>query len=193
MQAGTLDKVLGMQDTTRHYLLEQLQNNQTRILALIEPLTPQQWNFKPAPDRWSISEVMEHVVTVENRVLGIIQQKTEGAAEPNKKSATEDAMLFAAVPDRETRRQAPEIAIPTGQLQGRQAQAEFEKCRQRTCDFIAANTNDLRQYFHVHGAFGELDCYQWVMLLALHGERHARQIEEVKTISGYPQSAAASA
>jgi hypothetical protein len=182
-----------MQDNARQPILEQLRNNRERIAALVEPLSPEQWNFKPAPDRWSIHEVLEHVVVVENRVLGIIQQKTEGQAESYKRSAVEDEMLLAAVPNRETRRQAPEIAHPTGQWPGRQVAEEFEKCRTRTCDFAAWNQKDLRQYFHTHGAFGELDCHQLMMLLSLHGERHARQIEEVQATPGYPQSAAATA
>jgi hypothetical protein len=31
-------------------------------------LDDSQWDFKPAPDRWSIAEILEHVVIVESRV-----------------------------------------------------------------------------------------------------------------------------
>jgi len=33
---------------------------------------------------------------------------------------------------------------------------------------------------------GDLEAYQWRLLLASHTERHVQQIEAVKTASGYP-------
>jgi hypothetical protein len=182
-----------MDDSARQYLVDELQKNRERTLALIEPLTTEQWNFKPEADRWSINQVVEHVVTVETRVMGFVQQKAEGTPETGKRSQVEDAMLIAVVPDRSTRRQAPEMANPSGKWPDREVLAQFENIRAQTCEFTALNTKNLREFFQPHGAFGELDCYQWMMLLALHGERHARQIEEVQASPGYPKTAAATA
>jgi hypothetical protein len=64
--------------------------------------------------------------------------------------------------------------------------AEFGKTRQRTIDFVAATDADLRCHFHPHMALGELDCYQWLLVLSLHGSRHALQIEGVKASPAFP-------
>jgi hypothetical protein len=64
---------------------------------------------------------------------------------------------------------------------------EFEKARERTVRFTAETDADLRKYFAPHQAFGDLDCYQWLIVMSLHGERHARQIEEIKADPAFPR------
>src|ERR1700749_1761808 len=104
-----------MQPHERQFLLDELQKNRSRVMVLLEPLTMEQWHFKPADDRWSISEVMEHVTIVENRVSGMVQQKSEGTPEEGKRSPADDNVLIAAIPDRSQRRNAPDTAQPSGQ------------------------------------------------------------------------------
>src|ERR1700683_2131686 len=92
-----------------------------------------------------------------------------------------DAVVAKAIPDRTIRREAPEPVRPTGQWpDANELIAEFRKTRQRTTDFAAATHGDLRNYVIPHMALGELDCYQWLLVLSLHGSRHAQQIEEIK-------------
>ena len=54
----------------------------------------------------------------------------------------------------------------------------------------AATHGDLRNYVIPHMALGELDCYQWLLVLSLHGSRHAQQIEEIKAAAGFPRATA---
>jgi uncharacterized damage-inducible protein DinB len=183
-----------MEDRERQQVLDRLQSTRERILGLVEGLDPEQWAFKPGADRWSIHQVLDHVVAVENRVVGLIQQKLQGTPEPDKQSQASDDLLIAGVPDRTVRRQAPEAVQPAGQwAAGQEVVAEFAKVRARTLDFANTCTHNLRHYFQSHGAFGELDCYQWLMLIGLHAERHASQIEEVKATAGYPSAASVTA
>jgi uncharacterized damage-inducible protein DinB len=175
-----------MNERERQRVLEQLESSRTRIIGMLESLTPEQWAFQPESGRWSANEVLEHVVVVENRVLGFISEKTKGEPDPVKQSQAQDEMLAAALPDRTNKRQAPAVAHPSGQWPGAQALSEFENTRQRTIDFVSKCPQNLRHYFQPHGAFGELDCYQWVVLLALHADRHGMQIEEVKAAPGFP-------
>ena len=77
---------------------------------------------------------------------------------------------------------------PTGQWSdAEELLAEFRNTRRRTTDFAATTRSDLRAYIHPHMALGELDCYQWLLVLSLHGSRHAQQIEEIKTAAGFPR------
>jgi hypothetical protein len=52
--------------------------------------------------------------------------------------------------------------------------------------FAAETDSDLRNHFFPHMAFGDLDCYQWLVVLAQHSLRHALQIEEIKAHPAYP-------
>jgi hypothetical protein len=186
-----------MEDHERQLVLDQLAASQARLLELAEGLTAEQWTFRPAEGRWSIGECVEHVMRVEDRVLGIIGKKlTEGAPEPEKRDQAhaKDAVVARGVPDRTIRREAPEPVRPTGQWPDPdELLAEFRQTRRRTTEFAASTQSDLRSYFHPHGAFGELDCYQWLLVLSLHGSRHAQQIEEIKAASGFPRPTASPA
>ena len=39
-----------------------LQQTQTGVIGATKGLSQAQWNFKPAADRWSIAEIVEHMV-----------------------------------------------------------------------------------------------------------------------------------
>jgi uncharacterized damage-inducible protein DinB len=186
-----------METHERQLVLDQLAASQAQLLELVDGLTEDQWTFRPAEGRWSIGECLEHVVRVENRVLGVIEKKlAEGKPEPEKQDPAHarDAVVAQGVPDRTIRREAPEPVRPTGQWpDADELLAEFRKTRQRTAEFAATTQSDLRSYFHPHGGFGELDCYQWLLVLSLHGSRHAEQIGEIKATSGFPRPAASPA
>jgi hypothetical protein len=74
-QADTLTSV----DRTR--MVRELEESNQHFLAAINGLSEAQWRFKPAPTRWSIAEVAEHLALVDQGIGGAIrtqQQSTFG-------------------------------------------------------------------------------------------------------------------
>jgi hypothetical protein len=182
----------------RQLVVDQLTASQARLLELVNGLTPEQWTFRPAEGRWSTAECLEHVMRVEKRILGIIEKKLGSQANDDAPAhdrvRVDDALVARAVPDRTNRREAPEPVRPTGQWPDpNELLAEFRQTRLRTTEFAAATQGDLRRYFLPHMALGELDCYQWLLVLSLHGSRHAQQIEEIKASTGFPAATASPA
>jgi hypothetical protein len=49
----------------RDQALRMLAKSRQGFLKATEGLSPAQWTFKPAPDRWSIQECAEHIVILE--------------------------------------------------------------------------------------------------------------------------------
>src|SRR5580704_6824961 len=85
------------------------------VTAAIKQLSEAQWTFKPAPDRWSIAEVVEHVVIVQELVLGPIAERLANAPlVENHDSTTVDAIVLNQFPDRTRRFPAPERVRPSG-------------------------------------------------------------------------------
>jgi DinB superfamily len=84
---------------------------------------------------------------------------------------------------------APERIVPTGRIAHDQLLAEFAAARKRTSEFLATTNAPLRQYAFPHPRFGQVDCYQWILLVAGHGDRHRQQIEEVIAHAGFPRAA----
>jgi uncharacterized damage-inducible protein DinB len=175
----------------RETLLKNLADSRERLLGTVSGLSFEQLHYRPAPERWTVAECVEHITTVEGRVLGLIQKTLSDSPTPAKRSAMEDRTLVKDVAGRITRFQAPEFLAPRGQWPDEQLLKEFEAARQRTQEFAGSTESDLRKHFYAHPVFGDLDLYQWFLLISAHCERHRAQSEEVMASAGFPRSSAA--
>jgi uncharacterized damage-inducible protein DinB len=182
-----------MRPEEREVLLKNLSESRERLLRMAEGLSSEQWHYRPAADRWSVADCVEHITTVEGRIIGLIQQTLEGGPDSSKSNAMKDEALVADVAGRVTRFQAPEMLTPTGRWPCEELLKEFDGARQRTREFSSSTAADLRQHFFRHPVFGELDLYQWLLVLAAHCDRHRAQSEEVMSSAGFPRAAQASA
>ncbi|HKV04287.1 MAG TPA: DinB family protein [Candidatus Acidoferrales bacterium] len=178
-----------MNPAERESLLKNLAESRDRLVSTVRSLSPEQRHYRPAPDRWSFADIVEHLTSVESLILGMVQKSLEAPADSSKQCAMDDRALLTDVAGRITRFKAPEMLAPTGKFEDEELLPAFESARQRTCDFAQATGGDLRRHFAPHPVFGELDCYQWLMLLAAHCDRHRVQGEEVKAGAGFPRAA----
>jgi hypothetical protein len=158
-------------------------------------LSEAQWKFKPAPDRWSIAEILEHIVLVQELALGPIREQLAKApaASADRDYKQVDAIVVNQFPDRLTKFQAPEIVQPTGRWAPSAALDRLLKNYGRLGEYLES-TPDLRQHRAPapplkaisKGAFESMDGYQWVLASAAHTERHTKQILEVKADPNFP-------
>jgi hypothetical protein len=182
-----------MNSSERQRAISYLAQTRDNLLRAASGLSPAQMQFKPAPDRWSVAECLEHLITVEDRCYEGLSNALHEPADSAKRSAFDgrDDELLQIVTDRGSRRQAPEAIHPSGRWPHDQLIRQFQSARKRTIDLAASTDCDPRQHFFAHRAFGDLDCYQWMLLVAAHGERHRAQVEEVLASPNFPRSAAA--
>jgi len=171
------------------YLAETREN----LLRTARGLSPNQLQYKPAPDRWSVAECLEHIVVVENRILDRISAALAEPADPSKRSAFDggDDSLLGLVTSRARRAQSPEPVRPTGRWPHDRLIPEFEAVRTRSAEFAATTDANLRGHFLAHPFFRELDCYQYLLLISGHCDRHRAQAEEVIASPNFPRAAAA--
>lgn len=177
----------------RERAISYLQQTRQNLLNATEKLSPAQLRFKPSPDRWSVAECLEHIITVENRCLDGITNAMQQAPDSSRRSAFDgrDDELVQVLTDRTNRRQAPEVIYPSSRWPPEKLVSELEAVRRRSLDCAANAPDDFRKHFFSHRAFGDLDCYQWILLVAAHGDRHRVQIEEVLAAPNFPRAAAA--
>lgn len=166
--------------------------HQTResLLRTARGLSPTQLQYKTAPDRWSVAECLEHIAVTEGFILANINKTLQQAAESSTPGISDDGVVHMVV-DRSTRVKGPERIMPSGRWAHDRLLSEFESARNRTADFAATTDAPLRQHGFPHPMLGTLDCYQWLLLIGAHGERHRLQAEEVMTDPGFPRAAAA--
>jgi hypothetical protein len=157
------------------------------LATAVNGLSEAQWKFKPAPDRWSIAEVVEHLAVVEdlisNHILLQIPQAKAGAADRDARKT--DATIVATMADRSVKYHAPPAIVPTGRWTPTEALDHFLSGRAHTLELFQSATG-LREHVIDHPAFGPLDGYEWVLAAATHAERHTKQILEVKADPNFP-------
>jgi hypothetical protein len=177
----------------RSYLIEQLTKSKQAFIDSIQGVTDAQWKYKAALDKWSIEECSEHIILAEDFISGSSQKMLQGPAQPRAASSTpeHDREIFAMIQDRSHKATAPEPIRPTGQWPTVSAAiAEFSKRRDRDIDYIRDTKDELRIHSTDQTPLGPMDAYQLLVLMAAHTLRHTAQIEEVKTIAGYPKTSA---
>jgi len=166
-----------------------LKQTRAGVLASTKGLSDAQWNFKPAPDRWSVAEVTEHIAAAEDFLMGMIQEqvmKGPARTEPTDLKAIDDFVLKA-IPDRSQKLQAPEPLKPTNRFGSpKDSLKHFKESRAKTLKFLK-ETKDLRQHAIDSPLGKKLDAYEWVLFISAHSERHTKQINEVKADPGFPK------
>ena len=169
--------------------LAYLEATKKDVLDAVKDLSPAQWNFKPAPDRWSIAECMEHIAAAEDYIRGNIENGVMKApAAPGRDIAAIDAGIIANVPARKNKLQAPEAIKPTNRFGSPQGSIDhFVESRSKTEEFLKS-TPGLRDHVADSPSGQKWDAYEFILLIAAHSERHTNQIKEVKADPNYPKS-----
>ena len=174
--------------TEREQAARYLAATQDRMAETMKGLSDAQWNFKPAPDRWSIAEVMEHLAIIEGRIGEIVGKLGEAPVDaPDRNVKQVDAFVLADVPSRYPRITAPERVAPSGRCTGAEALERFLRSRVQTLELLASSPH-LRGRVLPHPIYGPWDGYQWILAAGGHCARHTGQILEVKAHSNFPGS-----
>ena len=169
--------------------LAYLESTKNDVLDATKNLSTAQWNFKAAPDRWSIAECMEHIAAAEDYIRGAVESGVMKApAVPGRDIAAIDAGIIANVPERKNKLQAPEAIKPTNRFGSPQAAIDhFVESRGTTENFLKT-TPGLRDHAADSPTGQKWDAYEFILLSAAHSERHTNQIKEVKADPNYPKS-----
>jgi hypothetical protein len=165
-------------------VLSRLDTARATLRGAIEAIPPAMQRQRPAADRWSAAEVLEHLTLVESIFGGRILKALEAARSNLSPEAQPRTPLPDAVEqrmgDRVNKRQAPEPARPTGSVDVAAGWTTLEnnhatlRAALERCDGLA-----LSQVTLDHAFFGTMTVYQWVELMAAHEGRHTEQIREI--------------
>jgi hypothetical protein len=145
--ACTAARAQELTQADRDNAVEYLEQTKKGVLEATKGLSPAQWNFKPAPDRWSIAECTEHIAASEDYIRGTIVEKVMvSPAAPGRDVLKIDEGIRAGVPDRSVKRQAPEPLVPTNRFGSPQGSLDhFVESRAKTEEFVKS-TAGLRDH-----------------------------------------------
>lgn len=152
-------------------------------------LSENQFNYKTAPDKWSIKDCMFHIAAAEKLMWNMFEDAMKAPANPEKRSELKftDEQVVKMVEDRTQKAQAPEPIQPknSGFNSLEEALVDFKKNRSEHIKYMKHTTEDLRNHV-VQFPFGWVDCYQLYLFIASHSNRHTQQMNEVKANSDFP-------
>lgn len=167
-----------------------LEKTKAGVLDAAQGLSEAQLNFKPAPDRWSVAQVLEHIASAEDMLMGLVQGQVLSA--PPRPEGDDikaiDQLILTVIPDRSQKRSAPEPLIPNDRFHGAKASSEhFAASRDKTIAFLK-DAQGLRDHAMDSPLGKKLDAYQWILFIGAHSERHTKQMLEVKANPAFPKS-----
>jgi len=167
------------QDPTMTMLFAGLDSARDALRRAVGAVQPERRGERPAPERWSVSEILEHLNLVESAVTSMLTRAIDDPSASQTGGDTEpldEARLL----DRTRRIETIDRARPFRGLDWRQAWNELTETRRELVGVVSStDAATLRRVRAPHFVFGNLDGLDWVRFLAGHEERHAAQILEV--------------
>jgi hypothetical protein len=186
---ASLNAAAPISQQDREVLIKDLEQSRAAFLAALADVTTEaQWNYKPAPDRWSVAECAAHIIAAEEYFRTNIAAALKSPALPAAQQNTAgDAAMVKMIRDRSQRFTAPAGLEPAGKVVPKaQAIKDFEATRAKTIDYVRTTKDSLRE--HGSGTAPNITtAYQLVLMLSGHTERHTAQLIEVKGTGGYPR------
>lgn len=169
-------------------LLEALRKGEEAFLCSIAGVNEAGCRVRPAENCWSVLECAEHVAVAEEVMLGLVsgERKPRNPEEPRR-----DDRILRSGSDRSRRFDASVQSQPRGRFSTlAEAVAHFQAVRERTLRLVEQTREDLRatEVKHPHHVVGVISTYECLLLMGSHAQRHALQIEEVKSSSAYRTS-----
>jgi hypothetical protein len=166
---NNVDEIFSALATTRRHIYEQ-----------VEGLSDEQAKERPAPESWSVAEIIEHLSTAEARMLALVSNLLgqEAAVAANGGSSS-SSISIQMMTERATEKfTAPAFLQPTGSVPLCESLAKLRESRAALLGLRSRiEATDYSHVTYPHPAFGPLNLYQWLAAVEFHECKHLDQIQ----------------
>ena len=177
----------------RAKVIRYLDQSEKQFRELIADVNDEQWKWHPAPGKWSVGEVAEHIVLAEGLLMQSAQKAIANPPDPEWQTKTKGKTEFLekVMVSRMGKATAPEDIVPSGKWTKAETIQRFTEARAKTRQFIETTEVPLFEHTleHPFKVFSWLNAYQWTIYIPLHHIRHNGQLGDVKKAEGYPKGA----
>ena len=181
---------ISKKENDKKFLADYFQQTYAALERDVSGLSQEQLQYKPAADRWSISQCLEHIVLTERMLFDEAKKNLQAPASPKRRSDVKisDEEVIKAITDRSHKVKAPDALIKDGKYTDpKQALTELQNDRKQVLAYLDKRPlDDLRNHIS-DTPFGASDGYHSFLYIAGHTARHTLQIEEVKADPGFPK------
>ncbi len=177
-------------DLERDKALGLLNRSRKTLLDAVDGVSENQARWKPASDRWSILEYVEHLAVSDDELIAMIKRSLATPARPETEAERrERENKIRETPIPRGANHAPQMLRPGDRFATLpEAVAAFLAARERSLEYARGTQDDIRSHFTDHSVLGPLDGYQWLMGNARHAETHAGHIRELRALPEFPRT-----
>ena len=149
------------------------------LLQNLDALSPDKLYFKAGPDRWSIVEVIEHLVLTEDDIVK--QISTQGSSFDSEKRSPDKFKTVVKVMERDIEVDVPdEILEPHGQLTLEEHLSRWDRLREKLHTFLTGiDSENMENLVYRHPFAGPLDISETLHFIEVHFDNHMRHIERI--------------
>jgi hypothetical protein len=182
-----LEEVLNYLDTQRSELRE-----------AVEAVPPALRDQSPGAERWSVAQVLQHLVLIEKRIgrgltKWVLDARDEGLGPETETSSVMNSVPLQLIADRSKPRSAPEEVRPQGEFDAASAWSDLEQARAALrAGAMAGDGLALGEVIQPHPVLGPINLYQWLLFVGSHEARHTAQVREIAAELSAGSNAAAS-
>lgn len=173
----------------KKFLLDYFQQTSDALLENVKGLSEAEMQYKPSPEKWSISQCLEHIVLTEAMLFKNTKELLAKPANPERKEEVKvaDQEIIDGMSSRSTKVKAPKELQPEGKYVSPEvALSDLNGQRAEILKLIKKTSEeDLRNHI-TDSPFGPVDAYHSLLYIAGHVARHTSQIKEVKADPGFP-------
>jgi hypothetical protein len=164
-------------------LFEHLDHHRANLRKTVDEVPPEMRSRRPAPERWAVIEILEHLGLVERRLTFLFKQWLAEAREqglpPEDETDAEPTRDLEIVANRGYPVTASEAVHPRTGLDEAAAWAALEEARQDLkATVLSGEGLPMGRFSRPHPALGPLNFYEWVEFVGWHEARHTGQIRE---------------
>jgi DinB superfamily len=174
-----------LSDGDRQRLLAHLHMTEGWLTTELEGLSPAQLRYRMSPESWTIMDVVEHLAVAEPQYWQQLRKSLERPAVQGYKPEATDADILWYGIDRSRRQKTGEARVPSGKFADvKDSFGAFRTLRGTMLELAKGTGEDLRGRALIDG---NMDVYQWFLMISSHAQRHVLQIREIKESPGYPR------
>ena len=166
-------------------ILEYLDATRANLSNAVEDVPATRRNERPAAERWSVAEVLEHLNIIEGRIsqmlaAKIAAAKAAGLGPEAETSSVLDSLNRTRIADRSQPVAAPEMLRPQAATDASAMWAALQQSRAGLREAVLAGDGlALSEITHHHPVLGLINLYQWLLFVGSHEARHTAQIREI--------------
>ena len=166
-------------------LLDYTEQARADLLALVQPLPARQWDARARAGGWTVREIVGHLQLVEDSSVRALfrsfrRARDAGLGQERESGSLLDSLDWSRLPVVVLPVQAPAFTTPNAPQSPDALYEGLTRSRAGLRTWAAeADGFALAEVHFPHPALGNINLYQWVLMIGQHERRHIAQIERV--------------